>query len=70
MIYRLQYGQNGSKIRTILWSHGFRAPQWPETYYGLVLYGLSPAGPVPNLQTIYGLIILRHPTSSCALGPP
>jgi hypothetical protein len=52
MIYGLQYGQNGSKFRTILWSHALRPAQIHETYYALVPHGLSPAGPVQNPQTI------------------
>ena len=55
MIYRLQYGQNGLKFRTILWSHGLRGAPSPETIYGLVPYGLVPARPVQYAQTINGL---------------
>ena len=60
MIYGLQYGQNGSKFRTILWSHGLQTASSPETYYGLVLYGLSPSRLGQLAQTIYGLIYLNY----------
>ena len=60
MIYGLQYGQNGSKFGTILWSHALRPAPSPQTIYALVPYGLSPAGPVQNPQTIYGLKILKN----------
>lgn len=55
MIYRLQSGQNGSKFRTILRCHGLQTAPSPETYYGLMPYGLIPIGPVHISQTIYGL---------------
>ena len=59
MINGLQYGQNGSKIRTMLWCHALRPAQSPETMYALVPYGLIFIGPVHILQTIYGLKILK-----------
>ena len=55
MIYGLQSGQNGSKFRTILRCHALRPAPSPETYYGLMPYGLIPIGPVHIPQTIYGL---------------
>ena len=59
MIYRLQYGQNGLKFRTILWCHTLRPAQIHETMYGLIPHGLSPAGPVQNDHCINGLTKLK-----------
>lgn len=56
MIYGLQYGQIRTNYYTMLWSHGLQTAQSPETYYGLVPYGLSPTRLVPFTHTMYGLI--------------
>ena len=55
MIYGLQSGQIRTNYYTVLWCHTLRPAPSPETMYGLVSYGLSPAGPVQNPQTIDGL---------------
>ena len=55
MINRLQSGQIRTNYYTVLWCHGLRAAPSHETYYALVPYGLSPAGPVQNDHCIYGL---------------
>jgi len=55
MIYGLQSGQIRTNYYTVLWCHTLRPAPSPETMYGLVPHGLSPAGSVQNPQTIYGL---------------
>ena len=59
MIYGMQSGQIRTNYYTVLWCHTLRPAPSPETMYGLVPHGLSPAGPVQIDHCIYGLTKLK-----------